>query len=89
MEAPSLSRLNEITWHNQERLGKAMVLQCGVGALGYNFLGHMPRNGVGTVVIIDRDNVEEHNLSRAYSRRDIGRPKALAAARWYPSRRHF
>lgn len=48
----------------QERLGQARVLIVGTGALGGGLAMHLHRAGVGTLVLVDRDVVEESNLPR-------------------------
>ncbi len=69
----------------QERLGAASVLVVGCGALGCVVADGLVRAGVGRVVIVDRDVVEETNLQRQvlFDERDAreGVPKVEAAAR--------
>lgn len=69
----------------QERLGKAAALVVGCGALGCTIADGLVRAGVGRVVIVDRDVVEETNLQRQvlFDERDAreGVPKVEAAAR--------
>ncbi|MEE8468147.1 MAG: ThiF family adenylyltransferase [Planctomycetota bacterium] len=48
----------------QERLQSASVLLVGCGALGGVLAQHMVRAGVGRLVLVDRDVVEETNLPR-------------------------
>lgn len=57
----------------------AQVTVCGAGALGANLCESLARCGVGSLRVIDRDRVEEHNLStQPYLRDDVGSRKAEA-----------
>jgi adenylyltransferase/sulfurtransferase len=68
----------------QERILRAQVAIVGCGALGSFQAGAMARAGVGRLVLVDRDYVEESNLQRQwlYDEDDAleARPKAIAAA---------
>ena len=76
-------RLRLIPWWRQDRLEAAKVLVVGAGALGNEVLKNLALLGVGTIVVIDLDEVEASNLSRSVLFRldDGGRPKASVAAR--------
>jgi adenylyltransferase/sulfurtransferase len=65
----------------QDRLGRARVLLVGCGATGGSVAQNLVRCGVGTLVLVDRDVVEESNLARQvlFEARHLGRPKAEAA----------
>ena len=53
------------------------VTVCGAGALGANITENLARSGFGKLVTIDRDRIEEHNLStQPYYRSDVGAYKA-------------
>ncbi len=69
----------------QQRLGRARVAIVGVGATGAAVAGLLARAGVGHLVLIDRDYVEESNLQRQvlFDEDDAaaGLPKAEAARR--------
>jgi molybdopterin-synthase adenylyltransferase len=69
----------------QRRLGAARVLVVGCGALGSAQVETLARAGVGELIVVDRDFVEESNLQRQtmFAEQDArGRvPKAVAAAR--------
>jgi molybdopterin/thiamine biosynthesis adenylyltransferase len=54
---------------------------CGAGALGGNIAESLARAGVGALRVIDRDRVEERNLStQPYMRSEIGAMKATMLA---------
>ena len=77
------SRLRLISWWRQERLREARVLVVGAGALGNEVLKNLALVGLGTIYLIDLDEVEPSNLSRSVLFRsdDGGQPKADVAAR--------
>lgn len=66
----------------QERLKKLSVLVVGAGGLGSFEALYLAALGVGRIVIVDGDVVEESNLNRQvlHWEEDIGRPKAVSAA---------
>ncbi|HEV3157737.1 MAG TPA: ThiF family adenylyltransferase [Candidatus Baltobacteraceae bacterium] len=72
----------EVGLAGQERLASSRVLCVGAGGLGAPVLAYLAAAGVGRITIIDDDIVEESNLQRQviFGMRDLGRPKALAAA---------
>lgn len=76
------SRLRLIPWWRQERLATARVLVVGAGALGNEVLKNLALLGVGTVYVIDLDDVEPSNLSRSvlFRTEDGGRGKAEVGA---------
>ncbi len=67
----------------QERLRKASVAVAGAGGLGSAILIYLAAAGVGYIRVIDSDKVETTNLNRQvlYTDQDVGREKALAAAK--------
>jgi len=73
--------LKEIGHEGQNKLLKAKVLVIGAGGLGCPVLQYLTAAGIGTIGIIDFDQVEESNLQRQvlFGRSDIGKNKALAA----------
>lgn len=76
------SRLRLIGWWDQDKLAAARVLVVGAGALGNEVLKNLVLVGVGTVHIVDFDQVERSNLARSvlFRTSDCGRPKAEVAA---------
>lgn len=75
--------LPEIGKAGQERLRKAKVLITGVGGLGSPIALYLAGAGVGTLGLVDDDNVSISNLQRQvlYTEADLGQPKPLCAAR--------
>ncbi len=75
-------RQSLITWWDQSRLQHARVLVVGAGALGNEIVKNLVLLGVGTVVVVDMDTIENSNLSRCifFRPEDEGRPKATALA---------
>lgn len=63
------------------RLAECTVLIIGCGGLGSNAAEMLVRSGIGGLVLVDFDVVDEHNLNRQFYFRDqIGRPKTEALA---------
>ncbi len=77
------SRLEAVAWWSQERLRAARVLVVGAGALGNEVIKNLCLLGIGRLVIVDMDRVEEHNLCRSvlFRAQHEGQPKAACAAR--------
>jgi adenylyltransferase/sulfurtransferase len=75
-------RLRLIQWWDQKKLARAKVLVIGAGALGNEIVKNLALLGVGNVLIVDMDRVENSNLSRSvlYREGDNGTHKASAAA---------
>ena len=65
----------------QEKIQEAVIAIVGMGALGTVVAELLVRAGVGNLILIDRDIVEESNLQRQtlYEEKDVGRSKAVAA----------
>ncbi|MEE2639171.1 MAG: ThiF family adenylyltransferase [Planctomycetota bacterium] len=76
-------RMRLIAWWDQEKLRNARVLVVGIGALGNEVAKNLVLMGVGDVVGIDLDCVEDSNLTRSvlFRQPDNGKPKVDAAAR--------
>ena len=73
--------LKEVGVKGQRRLKAAKVLIVGMGGLGTPLAQYLAAAGVGTLGLIDFDEVEESNLQRQviHGSRDIGRPKVASA----------
>jgi molybdopterin/thiamine biosynthesis adenylyltransferase len=73
--------LREVGGPGQQKLKAARVLIVGAGGLGAPAALYLAAAGVGTLVLVDPDQVERSNLQRQvlYAEGDIGRPKAGAA----------
>ncbi len=73
--------LKEVGIKGQKRLKASKVLIVGVGGLGSPLAQYLASAGVGTIGLIDFDEVEESNLQRQviHGTRDIGRPKVASA----------
>jgi molybdopterin-synthase adenylyltransferase len=67
---------------HQRRLAEARVVMLGVGGLGSWASYALACCGIGELVLVDGDRVEESNFNRQilYRERHIGRPKVHAAA---------
>ena len=65
----------------QKRLKNAKVLVIGAGGLGSPALMYLAAAGVGTLGIVEFDEVDESNLQRQiiHGQSDVGRPKAESA----------
>ncbi|MBE9102232.1 HesA/MoeB/ThiF family protein [Vacuolonema iberomarrocanum] len=64
-----------------ETLKTLAITVCGAGALGANVTEGLARMGFGALTVLDRDRIEEHNLStQPYQRSEIGSPKAKMLA---------
>ncbi|MGE5417190.1 MAG: HesA/MoeB/ThiF family protein [Acidobacteriota bacterium] len=76
------SRLRLIPWWDQEKLRRARVLVVGAGALGNEILKNLALLGVGNILVIDLDTVENSNLSRSvlFREQNEGQVKAVVAA---------
>ncbi len=64
-----------------ERMAGFEVTVCGAGALGANVTESLARSGYRKLRLVDRDRVEERNLStQPFYRSDVGAPKARVLA---------
>lgn len=65
----------------QQKLAQAKILVVGAGALGCPVLMYLTAAGVGTIGVLDSDEVEETNLHRQilYIEDDLGKPKVASA----------
>lgn len=73
--------LREIGGPGQKRLKKARVLVLGAGGLGAPALQYLAAAGVGTIGVIDDDEVEISNLQRQIIHTEdwLGKPKVFSA----------
>lgn len=71
----------DVGMDGQKRLKNARVLCVGAGGLGSPTLLYLAAAGVGTIGIVEFDEVDESNLQRQviHGQSDIGRPKAESA----------
>ncbi|TCP49266.1 adenylyltransferase/sulfurtransferase [Tamaricihabitans halophyticus] len=71
----------DVGMDGQKRLKNAKVLVIGAGGLGSPALLYLAAAGVGTLGIVDFDEVDESNLQRQviHGQSDIGKPKARSA----------
>jgi len=74
--------LREVGGPGQQKLKGASALIVGAGGLGSPAALYLAAAGVGTLILVDPDDVDRSNLQRQilYAEDDIGRPKAEAAA---------
>ncbi|MCW3157389.1 ThiF family adenylyltransferase [Micropruina sonneratiae] len=74
--------LGELGIDGQRRLAAARVLVIGAGGLGSPVLLYLAAAGVGTLGVVDSDDVETSNLHRQviHSTAAVGRPKVDSAA---------
>lgn len=83
LEEDRYHRLRLIPWWDQDRLRQARVMVVGAGALGNEILKTLALLGVGKVMVLDMDRIEDSNLTRAilFRHEDQGQYKAEVAAR--------
>lgn len=74
--------LDDFTEDHQLKLRQAKVLVVGAGGLGSPLLQYLAAAGVGTIGILDGDNVELSNLQRQilFNPADLGKNKAVVSA---------
>ncbi len=72
----------EVGWEGQQRLREARVLVVGAGGLGSPIGLYLAAAGVGTIGLVDFDDVDLSNLQRQvmFATSDIGRAKVDAGA---------
>lgn len=77
---PSLAQHGSPDMETDQVRGATCVL-AGLGNIGANLAGQLARCGVRRLVLIDRDHVEEKNVTNQdYGRPDVGCPKVEALA---------
>ncbi len=74
--------LDLIAWWRQDVVRKATAMVIGAGALGNEVLKNLALLGIGRLVVVDFDTIEDANLSRSvlFRQQDRGRRKAEVAA---------
>ena len=74
--------IRNIGGQGQKKLVQAKVLIVGLGGIGSTVLQHLAAAGIGTIGLVDRDNVELSNLQRQtiYTYEDIGKNKVTVAS---------
>lgn len=81
-EEDRYSRLRFIPWWDQEKIQNAKIMVVGAGALGNELVKNLTLLGIGNILILDMDSIENSNLTRSvlFRRNDVGRYKAEIAA---------
>jgi molybdopterin/thiamine biosynthesis adenylyltransferase len=76
------SQMRLIGWWDQEKLSNAKVMVVGLGALGNEVAKNLTLTGVGAIVGVDMDHIEDSNLTRSvlFRKTDNGKSKVEAAA---------
>lgn len=74
--------LSEVGVEGQLQIKAAKVIVLGAGGLGSPILTYLASCGVGTLAIVDYDNIEHHNLHRQilFTEQDINCSKTVKAA---------
>ncbi|MBN1350053.1 ThiF family adenylyltransferase [candidate division KSB1 bacterium] len=82
LEEGRFSRFGQIEWWDQRKLRASKMLVVGAGALGNEVLKNLALLGVGRILVVDMDSIENSNLSRSvlFRSSDIGCSKAKVAA---------
>ncbi|MCY7296686.1 molybdopterin-synthase adenylyltransferase MoeB [Alteromonas sp. a30] len=73
--------LPEMDWEGQERLLNSHALVLGLGGLGCAVAQYLAASGVGTLTLVDHDNVELSNLQRQvlHNEERLAQNKAVSA----------
>lgn len=76
------ARLRLIPWWDQAKLNNATIMVVGAGAIGNEILKNLALLGIGKILIVDMDCIENSNLSRAvlYREADENKQKSTVAA---------
>ncbi|MCP8938889.1 molybdopterin-synthase adenylyltransferase MoeB [Alsobacter sp. SYSU M60028] len=74
--------LRHVGGPGQQKLKRARVLVVGAGGLGAPLIQYLAAAGVGTIGVVDDDDVSLSNLQRQviHGTDDVGRPKVASAA---------
>lgn len=74
----------------QRKLGESTVAVVGAGALGSWEVYFLHKLGVGKIIVIDRDFVDESDLPRTiYTKEDVGKPKVEVLKERFGAIGHF
>ena len=81
--------LPEVGGKGQAKIASAKVILVGAGGLGCPVGYYLTAAGVGTIALIDNDNVEMSNLQRqiAHNVKSVGAPKVESAKNTFESLR--
>ena len=81
-EEDRYSRLRLIPWWDQVKIQNAKIMVVGAGALGNELVKNLTLLGIGNILILDMDSIENSNLTRSvlFRRNDVGRYKSEVAA---------
>lgn len=73
--------LEEVGFEGQRLLKNAKILVIGAGGLGCPITQYLASNGIGTIGIVDFDEIALSNLHRQilYTEKEVGRPKVQVA----------
>ncbi|HXD21109.1 MAG TPA: ThiF family adenylyltransferase [Vicinamibacterales bacterium] len=82
MTTERYARHSLIDWFDQDAVKAQRLVVVGAGAVGNEVIKDLVLLGAGAIDVFDWDLIEVHNLTRSvlFRERDIGRPKAEAAA---------
>lgn len=74
----------QISEEGQKKLNQTKILVCGAGGLGSTVLANLASVGIGTIGIVDNDNIELSNLNRQYIHKfdALGEKKTESAKKW-------
>ena len=77
-----LSRFGQIRWWDYDIVRKARIMVVGAGALGNETIKNLGLMGIGRILVVDFDVIDDTNLSRSvlYREGDVGEPKAIVAS---------
>ena len=76
--------IDSIGEKGQLKLLKSKVLIAGAGGLGSTVITNLASLGIGSIGVVDNDELELSNLNRQYIHKfeNIGKSKAESAKRW-------
>ena len=79
-----------IGMEGQRKLGESTVAVVGAGALGSWEVLFLHKLGVGRIIVVDRDFVDESDLPRTiYTKEDVGKPKVEVLKEHFGVEGHF